>query len=74
MKKAVKILQKVTKYTYGTSRISSIQTEITAIKKLNHPNLVKYYEYFYDDDVITEKSLVAIVTEFCEVNAVAISF
>ena len=38
------------------------------MRQLDHPNVLKYYDYFLDYDLKNENASVAIVTDFCSVS------
>lgn len=48
--------------------IGSIENDIKILRVLNHPLILKFYEYFLEYDPRTEKSYLAIVTDYCSVS------
>lgn len=66
--KTIKLLKE--KYFPGDNlnkSIGKIENEINILRKLEHPLVLKYYEYFLEYDEMSEQGSLAIVTEYCSV-------
>lgn len=62
---AIKIIKKTSDDGHGKSKYSDVMREVTILKSLNHPNIVKLFDFFEDD------SSYYFVQELCEHGTVA---
>lgn len=61
-------IKKIVKDSLSAIEIDTFNKEISIIKNLNHPNIVKYY----DNIIVRKKNTIYIITEYCDVGDLSV--
>lgn len=58
--KLIRAMKKIKRYSNNIEDFNETKNEIETLKKMDHPNIVKIFDYYMDDDYYY------LITEFCE--------